>query len=53
MQSKELETVTSIEQNEQIDASERMPYQAPCLVRLELKNTEAGASGTTDGGIFS
>lgn len=53
MQPKEPETVTSTEQNEQIDAGERQPYQAPSLVRLEFKNTEAAATGTTDGGIFS
>ncbi len=53
MQPKEPETVTSTEQNEQIDARERQPYQAPSLVRLEFKNTEAGPAGTTDAGIFS
>lgn len=53
MQPKEPETVTSTEQNEHIDAGERQPYQAPSLVRLEFKNTEAGSAGSTDAGIFS
>jgi hypothetical protein len=53
MQPKELETVTASEQNEQVDTCERQPYQAPSLVRLEFKNTEAGSIGTPEAGIFS
>lgn len=53
MQPEGLETVTTTEQNEQIDARERQPYQAPSLVRLEFKNTEAAINGGADAGIFS
>jgi len=53
MQPLVLETVNTAEPDEQIDARERQPYQAPCLVRIELKKTEAGASGTADAGLFS
>ena len=51
MQSEAIETVT--ESNEQLEVHERQPYQAPSLVRIELKKTEAGATGTTDAGLFS
>lgn len=53
MQSQETEAVTAIEPNEQVDARERQPYQAPCLVRLNLDETEAGGPGVTDAGILS
>jgi len=53
MQTQDLETVTPAKSNEQTDIHERQPYQAPSLVRLEFKNTEAGPAGTTDAGIFS
>jgi hypothetical protein len=51
MQSEAIENVT--EPLEQIDVCERQPYQAPSLVRIELKKTEAGAAGTADSGLFS
>ncbi|XQE68227.1 hypothetical protein ACOAPY_06505 [Pseudomonas sp. P3C3] len=51
MQSEAIETVT--EPLAQIDVCERQPYQAPSLVRLEFKNTEAGSAGLTEAGIFS
>jgi hypothetical protein len=47
------ESVSAAEPSEHIDARERQPNQAPCLVRLEFKNTEAGSAGTSDAGIFS
>ncbi|QMV64783.1 hypothetical protein VUJ49_06920 [Pseudomonas berkeleyensis] len=53
MQFQETETVTTAEPNEQIDVRERKPYQTPCLVRLDLDETEAGGLGATDAGIFS
>lgn len=53
MQFQETEAVTTIEPNEQIDIRERLPYQAPCLVRLDLDETEAGAPGVTDASILS
>ncbi|WP_322980567.1 hypothetical protein [Pseudomonas sp. C11] len=53
MQPKDPESVSAAEPSEHIDARERQPYQAPCLVRLEFKNTEAGSAGTSDAGIFS
>lgn len=53
MQPKDLESVTAAEPSEHVDARERQPYQVPCLVRLEFKNTEAGAVASSDSGIFS
>lgn len=53
MQPQDLESVTTVEPNEQIDTCERQPYQAPCLVRLNLDETEAGGPGVTDAGILS
>lgn len=53
MQRHDFETVATVESNKQFDARERQPYQAPSLVRLEFKNTEAGSAGSTDAGIFS
>jgi hypothetical protein len=53
MQPKDLESVTAAEPSEHIDARERQPYQAPSLVRLEFKNTEAAITGGADAGIFS
>lgn len=53
MQPKELETVTTAETNDQIDARERQPYQAPILVRLDLAETNAAAPSIVDAGLFS
>jgi hypothetical protein len=50
MQTQDLESVTTAEPNEQIDAGERQPYQAPCLVRMELSKT-LGSAGTISDGI--
>lgn len=53
MQPQDLERVTTVEPNEQIDARERQPYQAPNLVQLDLAETEAGGPGSTDSSILS
>lgn len=53
MQTQDLESVTTAEPNEQIDAGERQPYQAPSLVRLDLAHTEAGGPGLGDASILS
>ena len=53
MQTKDLESVTTAEPNEQIDARERQAYQAPSLVQLDLAETEAGGPGTGDASILS
>lgn len=53
MQTQDLDTASTAEPNEQIDASERLPYQAPSLVRLDLAETEAGGPGITDAGVLS
>jgi hypothetical protein len=53
MQPQDLESITTAAPNEQNDARERQPYQAPCLVRLNLDETEAGGPGVTDAGILS
>ena len=49
MQPEGLETVTTAEQDEQIDAHERQPYQAPCLVRMELSKTLGSTGLISDG----
>lgn len=51
MQPHEIESVT--EPNEQLEARERQPYQAPSLVRLDLAHTEAGGPGLGDASILS
>ncbi|WP_322980569.1 hypothetical protein [Pseudomonas sp. C11] len=53
MQPQDLESVTTVEPNEQIDARERQPYQAPRLVRLDLAATEIAAPSLVDSGSFS
>ena len=44
MQPQDLESATTAEPHEQIDARERQPYQAPCLVRIELKKNRVCGS---------
>jgi hypothetical protein len=51
MQPQEIESVT--EPNEQLDTRERLPYQAPSLVRLDLAHTKAGGPGLGDASILS
>jgi hypothetical protein len=53
MQPQDLESVTTVEPNEQIDARERQPYQAPHLVRLDLAATEIAAPSLVDASLFS
>ena len=51
MQTQPPENVTTSEQNEQVDACERQPYQAPCLVRMELSKTLASTPGAFSDGL--
>lgn len=49
MQTQAPENVATTEQNEQVDARERQPYQEPCLVRLDLSETQGSTGLITDG----
>jgi len=53
MQTQDLETVATTETNEQFDARERQPYQAPSLVRLDLAETKAASPSIVDAGLLS
>lgn len=53
MQTQDLESATTAEPNEQLYTHERLPYQAPSLIQLDLAHTEAGGPGLGDASILS
>jgi hypothetical protein len=53
MQPQDLESVTTVEPNEQIDARERQPYQAPCFEPLNISETLADVLVVSDGAVLS